>query len=143
MIEVYVWLGLVIAFVVIEAITMQLVSIWFALAALVAMIIAYFGANVAIQLGVFAVVSAVLLYFAMPAGRKFLGKNKQTTNADRIIGQIAMVTEDIDPITETGQIKVLHQSWSAKTVGSDKIPKDTQVKVIEIEGVRAVVEPVS
>ncbi len=138
---VYLWLAGIVIFILAEAFTMQLVSIWFAVASFFTMLVAYAGVSLSIQIAVFAILSGILLYFAMPVTRKFLKRGKATnTNADRIIGEIAVVLEDIDPVSETGQIKVMHQIWSAKSADGTRIPKNSMVKVNLIEGVRAVVE---
>ena len=86
--------------------------------------------------------SAVLLVLLRPFCRRFLKTKKEPTNADRIIGETAYVTEQIDNIRETGAVKVLGAEWSARSRDDSIIPSGAKVKVVEIRGVKAVVEKV-
>ena len=135
------WLALGAVFLIVELATVNLVSVWFVAGALAAFAASLFGAGTGVQIGVFVLVTAVLLIFTMPAARRLLKDSRQATNSDRIIGHDAIVTEDIDNIKGTGQIKVLGSIWSAKAEDdASVIPKGSMVSVIEIRGVKAVVK---
>ena len=124
----YIWLAVIVLCVVIEALTLDLCAIWFAV--------------VVTQLIIFVLFSAVLLVLMRPFCRRFLKTKKEPTNADRIIGETAYVTEQIDNIRETGAVKVLGAEWSARSRDDSIIPSGAKVKVVEIRGVKAVVEKV-
>ena len=135
------WLIITAIFLVVEAMTMGLATIWCAAGSVVALLLDLFGVGPVGQVITFVLVSAALfvvfLIWIKPA---FKGKNviKTTpTNADRIIGQEAIVIEAINPMDGTGQIKVLGQVWSA--VADSNIEKDSKVQVTAISGVKAVV----
>ncbi len=136
------WGIVLLAMVVLEVSTLNLVSIWFALAALVSLIAALLGASLPIQFVLFVFCSAVgFLIFTLFIRPKIQKMRTIPTNADRIIGEIGQVIEDISPLEDKGLIKVKGQMWSARTDLPNLIEKDTLVRVIDIRGVKAVVEP--
>ena len=130
-----IWIAILIGGVAIEVATLNLVSIWFAVGGLAAFIALSLGAGFLVQLIVFAIVSAIMLGLIRP-----LAKGAKT-NADRIIGQFATVTEQISNASNKGQIKVSGQIWSAKSDDGKVINEGETVKIIAIQGVKAVVEP--
>lgn len=134
------WLAAVIALCAGEAATVGLVCIWFAAGALGAFLAACVGAPFWVQLVVFAAVSAVALALVRPAVSKFIHPRRSPTNADRVIGQAATVTETVDNEAGAGQVNVLGQVWSARSAMGVVIPAGTQVKVQRIEGVKVFVE---
>lgn len=133
------WLAIALAAGIIEAVTITLVSVWFALGAVCAAVCAGFGADVTVQYTVFAIVSLVLLALTAPLCRKFRLLKTEPTNADRLIGKIGIVTEDIDPILGKGEVKVGGQSWSACAKGEDYLSTGAKVVVEEIVGAHLVV----
>ena len=134
------WICAVVMFVIIEALTVQLVCIWFAVSALVTMIAALLGAPLWAQLTIFPVCTVILLVFTRPMVKK-LTKGKVThTNADRILGMSAVVVREIDNEKAEGQVRVLSQIWSARSLGGDIIPNDSKVTVLSIEGAKVIVE---
>lgn len=138
-----IWFGVMLIFLVVEAACpIHLVSIWFAAGALVAMIAAALHAQMWLQITLFIVVSAVLLASLWPFTRRFLKPKLAKTNVDAVIGQRGHVTEDIDNIDATGQVKLGGMYWTARSVSGQRIPKGTLVQVERIEGVRAFVSPV-
>lgn len=140
-ISVFVWLGVTVLFAVIELITVQLTTVWFALGAFIAMLLAVFGVdNLAVQITVFAVVSAAALILTRPLVKKFINQKAQPTNADMAIGKTGIVTDSIDEITGKGEVKLGAAVWSAKSADGMGIPKGTKVKVLRIEGVKLIVE---
>lgn len=138
------WLILAGVFVAVEAMTFGLVSIWFTLGSLVAMVAALLGAEFWLQVVLMVIVSGIFLFLFIRFRDK-LGLttvSKSQTNADRIIGDHAEVIQQIDPIRGTGQVKVRGQVWSAVTEEDLVVPEGRYVIVKEIRGVKLVVEPV-
>ena len=138
------WLAVIILFLVIEMITVSLVSIWFVGGALVAFLTAYFTETMWIQVVVFLAVSVVLLVLLRPLARKLSVKQKDqmVSGAKAMIGRQAIVTEEIDSVHAKGAVQVNGQYWTAKTeLFRDKIPKDTIVDIIDVDGVKLIVRP--
>ncbi|HIV61593.1 MAG TPA: NfeD family protein [Candidatus Butyricicoccus avistercoris] len=136
-----IWIAILIGGVAIEVATLNLVSIWFAVGGLAAFIALSLGAGFLVQLIVFAIVSAIMLGLIRPLAKDILKPKGAKTNADRIIGQFATVTEQISNASNKGQIKVSGQIWSAKSDDGKVINEGETVKIIAIQGVKAVVEP--
>jgi len=139
--EVYIgiWAAILVVALVVEAVTQGLVSVWFAAGALAAMLCAVLDVILSVQLAVFFLVSGVLLAFLLPYVRKRMEVRRTATNADRIIGAEGIVTEKIDEVSGTGQIRVMGAVWSAKAAHGIKIPEGERVEVEGISGVKAVV----
>ena len=116
----YIWLAVIVLCVVIEALTLDLCAIWFAVGGVAALVAASLSLEVVTQLIIFVLFSAVLLVLMRPFCRRFLKTKKEPTNADRIIGETAYVTEQIDNIRETGAVKVLGAEWSARSKGESR-----------------------
>ena len=138
-----VWIVFAIFMLLCEGFTTQLVSIWFVLGSVCAAITTIFTSDITIQSVVFLAVSLVSLIVTRPLVKRFKKRNKTTeTNADRHIGQVGFMLTDLTDIDETAQSKVGAETW---TVKSDKAPlfKKTKVKVLAIEGVKLIVEPVT
>lgn len=138
------WLALVIIFIIIEACTMGLTTIWLAAGCLVAMIMELLGATWQAELvtmGIVSIVCFVLcLIWIRPMLDKVGARKAVPTNFDRIIGKEGVVTTTINPEVDTGLIRVMGQVWSAKA--DQKIYEGMKVKVIAVEGVKAMVEPI-
>ena len=139
---IYVWLGLIILFAIVEALTLSLNSIWFSFGALLAMIAASLDWHLSIQIGIFLVGSAILLVLTKPLIKKYVRIKQEKTNSDRIIGQIGYVIEDISNLDAKGQIKILGQVWSARSDSGQKIDAGARVRVLRIEGVKAYVQAI-
>lgn len=138
-----VWMALVIIFLVVELVTVGLTTIWLAGGALVAFILAAIGAGFWLQLAAFFVVSFVLIYFTRPFAVKYLNPRRTRTNSEELIGEVVKVTERIDNRAAEGTALAKGLEWSARAVSDDMvIEKDTLVKVLRIEGVKLIVEPV-
>ena len=118
---VYVWLGLIVAFIAVEAATVNLVSIWFIGGSVAGLVCAILGAPTLLQFAVFILVSALLLALLRPLLKKYLRVKPSRTNADRLLGQEALVTEDIDNLRETGAIRINGVLWTAKSVDDTQI----------------------
>ena len=137
----FVWLGLLALFLIAEFATVQLTTVWFALGALVSLLLAAFGVdNVAIQIIVFALVSLLSLILTRPLVKKWMNRRTQPTNADMVIGAEAVVTETISNTDGKGLAKVNGSVWSARSVDDSVIPAGATVTVRAIEGVKLIVE---
>lgn len=135
-----IWLALIIVFVVVEAATVQLVSIWLAVGALAALVPAMMGMPFLVQIFVFLVISALCLVCTRPFVRKVLAVKKVNTNADRVIGRTGLVTETVDNSLERGRIMVDGLSWKAKAVDNAVLESGTRVTILAIQGVTLIVK---
>lgn len=131
------WLVLVIALSFVEIATVSLVSIWFVASGIVAMILSFFIEDTAIITTVFILLGIFLLVISRPIVNKLRSKDNEKTNLDRIIGETAIVTEDIKK-NEVGEVKIDGKRWSA--VSKEKCLKGDTVKVLKIDGVKLIVE---
>lgn len=139
--EPLIWLGLLAVLLVIEAVTVGLTTIWFAGGALVASVASYLGAGLTVQIALFLVVSALLLIFTRPLAMRYLNKGKTATNAKSLIGQKAVVTQDINNLAQKGQVRINDIEWTARTADdSQKAAKGTVVEIKAIQGVKLIVE---
>lgn len=131
------WLALIFTFLLIEGITLNLVTIWFAVGALCAFVTSYFTNSIMIQLIVFIIFTTLSLLFTRPLLNKYVKRNIKNTNIDMTIGKIGIVTQDISPL-KNGRVNVLGKSWMATS--SNEIKKGTKVEVLEIQGAKIIVK---
>ena len=136
-----VWLALMVLFLVTEAATITVVSLWFAAGSLTAMAAALLGGPVWLQCLVFLMVSAIALTGLRPLVRKYLTPTLTPTNIDSVIGSVGVVTAPIDNIAAVGQVKLNGMEWSARSTSGDSIAAGTRVTVDRIEGVKVYVSP--
>jgi membrane protein implicated in regulation of membrane protease activity len=136
-----VWLILMVVFLLVETSTVSLVSIWFAIGSLGALLAASLHAPLWVQITIFLALSATLLACLRPFVKKFIQPKIVATNADSVIGTAGFVTEDIDNLSARGQVKLGGMFWSARSTSGDPICKDTKVTVDRIEGVKVFVSP--
>ena len=135
------WFVLLVVFAIVEAATVGLASIWFAAGALAAMIASLLHAPLWLQIALFLAVSFVTLLLARPLARKLLAPGYQPTNADRILGQEAVVTETIDNLAGRGLVSVGGSVWTARAQDDQPIAAGTVVRILRIEGVKVFVTP--
>ena len=140
MTAVYLWLGAMVLFGIIEAVTAGIVSIWFCFGALAALISAALKAPPIVQIIVFLVASALSLILTRPLVKKKILLRPTATNADMLIGERGIVIEDIDNLENAGGVKILGKVWSARSADGARISKDSVVTVLKIEGVKLIVE---
>ena len=133
----YFWLLIILFLGTLEAITINLVSIWFVISALCSLILSFFWDNFTIQFAIFVLLGIVLMLLTKKPLEQKLIKQKEKTNLDRIIGMKGIVSENIDEM-KTGEVKVDGKSWSA--ISSVPIEKGSIVKVLKIKGVILEVE---
>lgn len=134
------WLIIIAACVIIEAATMGLTTIWFAIGAVVAWIAYFMGAGIHVQIVVFLSISIVCLVLTRPVAVKKLNIGKSKTNVDSLIGEHVKVIETINNINNEGTVKAKGQLWSAKSANDEIIEKDELVVVVEIKGVKLIVK---
>ena len=134
-----VWLVLLVVFAIVEAVTVGLASVWFAAGALAALLATFFTDNIWIQIFLFVAVSAAALAALRPLAKKYVTPKQVATNADRVIGREAVVTEDIDNLKATGAVKIFGVLWSARGAEDTPIPAGSTVIVKEIDGVKLIV----
>ncbi len=136
--EALAWLGLMILFLALEASTVVLVSMWFALGSLAALVAGLLGAELWVQAAVFLAVSCLTLAALRPIARRYL-RPREKTNLDSIPGSLGTVTEDISNRDARGRVKLGAMEWTARSLDGD-IPAGAQVRVVRIEGVKLMVE---
>lgn len=139
---VWIWLGLLLLFLALEASTVALVSVWFAAGALAALLAAAFGGSVVLQCVLFFGVSVVLLALARPVLRRYVNPKIIKTNVDSVVGSEGLVTQAVDNLAPTGQVKLGGMFWSARSSSGEPIPEGTRIRVDRIEGVKVYVTPV-
>ena len=136
------WLALMVVFLVTEAATVAMVSLWFAAGSLAALAASLLHAPVWLQVVLFLAVSALLLAALRPMARKHFTPKLSKTNVDAVVGSRGYVTADIDNVSATGTVKLGAMEWTARSTAGCAIPKGTLVQVDKIEGVKAFVTPV-
>ena len=136
------WLILAGIFLIIEIITVGFLVFWFAVAALIAMVASFFIHNVIAQASIFVIASTLLLFVTKSFVAKITKKDDVIkTNAYSIEGKVAKVIVDVIPVEGQGQIKINGETWSAKSYNDTVIPKDTEVLIEKIDGVKAIIKP--
>ena len=135
------WVVALVVFLIVEAVTAGLVSIWFVFGSLVALICAALGAAVWLQIFWFVIVSVATLVLTRPLVKRYVDSRSVATNADRSIGRAAVVTERIDNLAATGAVKLDGVVWTARST-DDAVAIETgeRVTVRAIEGVNLIVE---
>ncbi|MBR1497018.1 MAG: NfeD family protein [Oscillospiraceae bacterium] len=136
-----IWAVLSAVFLGAEALSLGLVSIWFALGALCALLAEVFGAPPWLQIVLFIAVSAATLAMTRPLVKKFINGKTQATNADRALGMKAVAREDIDNLAGAGTVSLDGKIWSARSADGGTIPAGATVRVERIEGVKLIVRP--
>lgn len=138
--QTYYWLIAFVILLIIEIFTMGLTTIWFAGGALLAWVVSLLGCGGGLQIGVFVATSIILLVLTRPYAVKYFNKDRVKTNAESLIGQCGMVTEDIDTLKAAGRVEVKGLEWAARTEAMDGcIPKGSVVLIHEIQGVKLIV----
>lgn len=136
------WLAAMVVFIAAEAMTVTLVSIWFAAGALGAVLVALMGGGVVLQVTVFLALAVVLLLSLRSAVRKRFNPRITRTNADSVVGATGIVVTPVNNIAALGQVQINGMEWSARSTDNTHIPAGTLVKVDRIEGVKVFVSPV-
>lgn len=136
-----VWLVAMVALLIVEALVPGLVSIWFAIGALAALIAALLHAPLWLQIVWFLAVSVATLVLTRPLAQKFVNSRTQPTNADALIGHDCVVTEDIDNLAGTGAVKIGGKVWTARSEDeAARFATGDVVTAVRIEGVKLIVK---
>lgn len=133
------WLSIAIFFIIMEGLTVELISIWFTGGSLVAMIIALLNIPIGWQIAAFCIVSVILIIFTRPIVARYLKRNESKTNIDCLIGEIATITKEIIP-DERGEAKVKGQYWLAVSHDNSQINVGEKVSILAIEGAKLIVK---
>ncbi len=141
MYELITWLALVIVFAVIEMMTVGFVSICFSVGALAALIATALNTNIQMQIIIFVVISMLSIIFLRPFVKKFIVKSDTKTNVDSLVGAEGIVTLAINNNEDVGQIRVQGAIWTARSKMNEEIAVGTKVRVLQIQGVKAIVKP--
>ncbi len=135
----WIWLGIMVACLVTEALTMSLTTIWFAIGALVMIFVSLLPLHIGWQFLIFAVLSLVLMVFTRPFALRVLKLRKTATNSDSLIGKEYILIEDIEP-GQKGAVKINGVVWSARAEDTTaKIEKDAKCVVVRIDGATLIV----
>lgn len=137
----YVWIAVLAVALLVEALTSDLVAVWFFPGALISMVLAFCNVPVPVQILVFVLVGLALVFSTRPLCKKLLKSKKTKTNTDALIGETALVTEEICNIKEQGEVKLNGLHWSARAKDPARvIAVGEQVEVLEIKGVKLIVK---
>ena len=136
----FVWIALAIILGIAEAATVSLISVWFAVGAVVAIIPAFFGAPIWAQVLVFLAASALCFAFTRKFFKDIIKVKKQATNVDVLIGTDGVVTAEINNLNGNGKVFISGLTWSAKSFDGSEISEGAVVTVLKIEGVTLVVK---
>ena len=136
----WIWLLGLVVFVVLEAVTYQIVSIWFALGAVGALIAKAVGADFTVQIVIFIAVSGICLLCLRPVSKKLLKNKTEATNVDSLIGADAIVTADINNLKGSGKGKINGMTWSMRADDGEEIKEGETVTVLRVEGVKLIVK---
>ncbi len=135
-----VWLIALVVFILIEAVTYQIVTIWFAIGALGAAICAMMHGPLYLQLGVFFALSIILLCILRPLSMHYLSSKGTKTNIDSLIGEQVVITEAVDNVNGKGKGKLFGMEWTVRSDDGSTVDKGEIVIVKKIEGVKLIVE---
>lgn len=138
----WIWLGIIIVSAVVELITIDLVSIWFTIGAICALIGEVFNLSQSIQIIIFVFVSLVCIIASRPLAKKYLKTKKVSTNYDRVIGQHGLVLKRIDADTR-GEVKVLSMDWSAASIDNSVLEAGDYCEILAVEGAHLVVRKIN
>ena len=137
----WMWILMALAFMVAEIFTAGFVLACFGVGAAVAAIVAFLGAGLPWQLLAFLVVSTVAVALSRPFAERITGKQAQGVGVDRVLGQRAIVIEEIDPISGRGQVRVNREEWRADSADRSRIEAGIAVEVLSVEGTHLQVRP--
>lgn len=135
-----IWLAGIVAFIILEAATYQLISIWFVIGAIGGMIAAMCGADFYVQMAVFLLISVVLLLLLRPVSMKLIKKQDFKSNADSLIGKNILITEEVNNVRGTGQGKVNGMIWTVRSEKDEIIEAGEIAEIGRIEGVKLIVK---
>ena len=137
-----IWLAAIVVFMVLEAATYQIISIWFAFGAIGGLIAYICGADFYVQMAVFILLSVIMLAALRPISVKLLKKQDLQTNAAGLIGKSVLITHEVNNIKGTGEGKINGMVWTIRGATDEVIPAGTAARVVKIEGVKLIAEKI-
>lgn len=137
------WLAAFVLFLVVEAGTVSLTSVWFAVGSLAALVVSLLDGKLWLQVTLFLAVSVILLLTLRPLVRKFITPRIVRTNVDGMVEKQGIVTSPVDNLNARGEVTISGMPWTARSTNGQPIPEGTVVRVDRIEGVKAFVSPVA
>lgn len=138
----WLWLALIVAFILVEAVTYQLVCIWFAFGSIGGLIAAFFTDSVTVQVTVFVIVSAIMLICLRPFARKGLSPKGLKTNIEELVGKEVFVTESVRNLQSKGRGKVNGMEWALRSSDGKDIDEGKTVVIEKVEGVKLIVKEI-
>ena len=141
--DTFFWFALLVIFVWAEAATVNMVSAWFAIGSLAALITALLGGKMWLQVVIFLAVSGVMLALLRPIAKKYFTPKLTRTNVDALTGKTCLCVTAIDNLEGVGQVKIGDVEWSARSATGESIPAGTEVRIDRVEGVKVYVTPVT
>ena len=136
------WLVAMVLLLMMEASTVSLVSLWFAVGALAALVVSFITGTLWVQILVFLVVSGGMLALLRPVAKKYFTPKLVKTNVDAVVNSTGLVTEAIDNRLSAGRVKLAGMEWSARSTSGEPIEKDILIRVDRVEGVKVFVTAV-
>ena len=136
-----IWLGIIIAAIVIEVITVDLVSVWFAAGGIIALILCLLGINQSIQIAAFIIIAIITAVVVRPIAKKYMRVNIERTNFDRVIGKHGLITKTITADTK-GEVKVMSTLWLASSIDNTTINEGDYCEILAVEGAHLVVKKI-
>ena len=136
---VYIWIGVIVAAIVLEMLTDQLIAVWFMPSAIICAILDLCAVPMPWQLLVFLLVTVAGIVLSRTVLRKYFCFKKTATNVEAVVGEKCVVIERIDNFAGCGQAKVRGQVWSARSIEDEEIFEPGEVlRVVAVEGVRLI-----
>lgn len=136
----WIWLAGIIVFIILEAVTYQIVSIWFALGAVGGLIAKAAGADFTVQMVIFIAISVICLLCLRPLSKKLLKNKKENTNVDSLLGREVLVTKEVNNLHGTGEGRVGGMVWTIRSADNAVIPEGETVICEKVEGVKLIVK---
>ena len=138
----YIWIAVICIAALVEAFTMQMVSIWFVAGGIVSLILYFCGVSYEIQIIAFIAVSIILLISLRKLCLKFLLKNTdEKTNIDSLIGREAKLLKSIS-LGELGEVKLGDVVWTATTKDETPLSAGMLIKIVQVQGNKLIVQPI-
>ncbi len=135
-----VWLVILAVMIVLEIFSLGLTTIWFGIGAIGAAIVSWMGYGIWVQLIVFAVLSVIAMAVFRPLAVKYLNKDKEKTNIDGVVGEVVVVTKEINNEMAAGEVQLNGMSWTARSQDGRVIPEAERVTVVSVQGVKLIVK---
>ena len=134
-----IWLGIIIIAIIIEVVTIDLVSIWFATGAIIALITCLLGISQTIQIALFIIIVCAII--VRPLAKKYMRGNIERTNYDRVIGKHGLITKTITADNK-GEVKVMSTLWLASSIDNTTINEGEYCEILAVEGAHLVVKKI-